>query len=395
VFGAPLWLYALATLAIPLALHFWSRRPRDVIQVGSLKHVTDVAESRSWSARLTEPLLLLLRVGVLASVVLGLASPRIANRRFSARVGQLVLVEPALLRDSASIAADPLLDSLAQSRATVRLLAWGFPKLQLDGTGGPHSSAGLPETGDGGRGTVWDLLVAADRLVAPGGDMLVIARPRIATLGGRRPRLQARVRWHLPPPGGTTSWVVSSWSAPGDTVLTLSGRGDPARVRYELAAHPGGSGECGRCGKVKPVAVTVQSDDSVSRRRLELAALAVGSILGQRVDLSKSGESTDLILTTSPVNDALLRLPEPVVSLSPALARSSLLADSVLAYWPHQPLARDSADPREATLSQALPGTRSGLGPEPRDARIPLLLLALLLFATERWLATRPARRPA
>jgi len=394
VFGAPLWLYALATLAIPLALHFWSRRPRDIIRVGSLKHVTDVAESRSWSARLTEPLLLLLRLGILASIVLGLASPRLANRRFSGRVGHLVLVDPALIRDSASIAADPLLDSLAQSRATIRLLTWDFPKLQLDGAGDPpdQQSRGM---GNAERGTLWDLLVAADRLVAPGGDMLVIARPRITMLGGRRPSLQARVRWHLPPPDGNHSWIASSWNAPGDSVLTVSGRGDAARVRYELAARAGGAGECDRCGKVKPVTVLVQSDDSVNRRRLGLAALAVGSILGQPIELTKSGDASDLILTTAPMSDSLLQRTLPVVSLSPALARSATLADSVLAYWPRQPLARDPADPREATLAQALPGTRAGLGPEPRDGRIPLLLLALLLFATERWLATRPTRRPA
>jgi Aerotolerance regulator N-terminal len=394
VFSAPLWLYALATLAIPLALHLWSRRPREVIRVGSLRHVTDLAEARSWSARLTEPLLLLLRLAILASIVLALAGPRISNARLGRTVGQLVLVEPELLADPAPIRSDPLLDSLARSRATVHLLQWGFPKVQLDGV---KSEFQVPHASPAASGTIWDLLLAADHLVSPGGGMIVIARPRVSALGGRRPALRARVDWHVPPSPPALTWSAARWRTAGDTLVTLTGRGDTRGIRYQSEAAPASRNEhgCDGCTELRPLSVLVAATDAGSSVRLRLAAAAVGALLGQPVRPAASVDSADLVLTTSVLSDSLLRLDRAVASISPAVVASPALADTVLAHWPWQPLARDPADPREVSLAQALPAAGAVHAPDRRDARIPLLLLALVLFTVERWIATRPARRVA
>lgn len=401
MFSAPLWLSALATLLIPLALHLWSRRPRQVIRVGSLRHITDLTEARSWSARLTEPLLLLLRLGILASIVFALAGPRLANGRLSGAVSHLILVEPALLEDSTLVGGDPLLDSLARSRVTVRLLEPGLPRLQLDGERPPFPVPyGRPDGSpvrDGERGTLWDLLVSADRLVSQNGEMLVIARPRVATLGGRRPALRARVIWHVPQSGGKSSWAAARWRTAQDTLITLTGMGDVRRVRYQSLLSPaaGTLNDCAGCAEVRPVALWVSSGDSGSARRLRLAAMAVGGMLGQAVEPAGSAQSADLILTTAELSDSMLRLDRPVASISPAIVGSIALADTVLAYWPWHPLAGDAGDPREISLAQALPRGSSKEAPDQRDARVPLLLLALILFTIERWLSTRPVARSA
>ncbi len=392
MFTAPLWLFALATLAIPLALHLWSRRPRDLIRVGSLRHVADLVEARSWSARLTEPLLLLLRLAILASVVLALAGPRLGGGRLGGTVSQLVLVEPALLADSAVVRADPLLDSLARSRATVRLLTGDLPRLQLDGVISDSGLAGggLPPE----HTTLWDLLLAADRLVSPGGTMLVIARPRVALLGGRRPALAATVRWHIPVAAPERHWLAGRWSVAPDTMLELTGWGSAGGTRYRSrlvkgTVPPG----CGGCADT--VAVLIQAGDTWSRRRVHLAALAVGALLGQTVELAPSPERADLVLATAPRSPPLQSALRPVALLTPVAIGSGALADTVLAHWPRTPLARDLSDPREVTPSQVLPDLGPLSAPERRDARQPLLFLALMLFAVERWLATRPRRSPA
>lgn len=387
MFTAPLWLYALATLAIPLALHLWSRRPRQLIRVGSLRHLADLAEARSWSARLTEPLLLLLRLGILASVVLALAGPRIGPGRLDGRVSQLVLVEPELLTDSALMRQDPLLDSLARSRATVRLLTAGLPRVQLDGwtaeypTDVPRSQVGR----------LWDLLVSADQLVSPGGTILLIARPRLTLLGGRRPSLQAIVSWHAPTSGGPrTTWLAGRWELTPDSSLEVTGWGSARGTGYRTRMLAGISkSKCSPCPRRGAVAISVASRDSVARRRLHLAALAVGAMLGQSVELAARPERADLVLTTAPLTDSLLDSSRPVASVSPAVVGSAALADTVLAHWPWNPLAQDRADPREVSIAQAMPGARAGTTSEQRDARMPLLLLGLMLFAIERWLATR------
>lgn len=393
MFTAPLWLYALATLAIPLALHLWSRRPRQLIRVGSLRHVADLAEARSWSARLTEPLLLLLRLGILASVVLALAGPRIGPNRLDGRVSQVVLVEPELLTDSALVRQDPLLDSLARSRATVRLLTPRLPRVQLDGWSSEYP-ADVPRAQSG---RLWDLLLLADQLVSPGGSILLIARPRVAMLGGRRPALHAAVSWHVPASSpGRTTWLAGRWPVAPDSTLEVTGWGSARGTGYHARVFAGVSKpECDGCGRAGSVMVSVESRDSTARRRLHLAALAVGAMLGQTVELASAPERADLVLTTAPLTDSLLDSSRPVATLSPAIVGTAALADTVLAHWPWNPLSQDRADPREVALAQAMPGTRTIGHSEQRDARPPLLFLALMLFAVERWLATRPRRSVA
>ncbi len=399
MFSAPLWLYGLATLAIPLALHLWSRRPREVIRVGSLRHIAELAEARSWSARLTEPLLLALRLGILACIVLALAGPRFSAGRLGSSVNHLVLIEPALLLDSSLIRSDPLLDSLTRSRATVRLLARGLPRVQLDGVRTefrvPSSEfKGSPlGTRNAERGTLWDLLVSADRLVSPGGEITVIARPRVTTLGGRRPALRARVTWHAPAPPKPATWAAARWRTADDSLLSLTGWGDARGVGYGQARGP--EGACADCPVPRSLAVLTRAADSAGGRRLGLALLAVAGLLGQRVHPVRVADSADLILTTAALNDSLLGLDRPVVSLEPAVVASPTLADSVMAHWPWQPLERDGADPREVSVAQALPAAGSAGPDESRDARTPLLLFALALLGVERWLATRPRRRAA
>ncbi|MFN8654536.1 MAG: BatA domain-containing protein [Gemmatimonadales bacterium] len=386
MFAAPLWLVGLATLAIPLILHFWSRRPRQVIRVGSLRHVEGLAETRSWSARITEPLLLLVRLLLLATVVVALAGPKLGGAVLEGRTSQLVVVEPALIRDSALVAADPLLDSLARSRTPVRLLAPGLPKIQLDGRGGARATA----TGVPPAGSLWDHLLAADRLVAPGGRMLVIARPRVAALGGRRPALHAQIDWHVPADPPTARWRAARWPLSPDSVVEIQGTGGAHETRYQLRVAPV---PCIDCPVPARVSILVAGEDSATRRRLHLAALAVGSLLGQAVEPAATAADADLVVAAGAVDADPGRA--PVLSISPAVAASAALADTLLAHWPGNPLASDTADLRQVSLAQAMPALRIDERFEERNARLPLLLLALMLFAVERWLATRPRRRSA
>lgn len=392
MFTAPLWLYCLASLAIPLALHLWSRRPRGVVRVGSLRHVTELTEARSWSARLTQPLLLALRLAILACAVLGLAGPRFGTGALSGTVSHLVLMEPALLLDTVLIRSDSLLDSLARSRATVRLLKPGLPKVQLDGTRSALRVPGSASAADQ-RGTLWDLLVSADPLVSRNGEMLVIARPRVAVLGGRRPALRARVRWHALPPAGSATWTASRWPAAAETLVTLTGWGGPRGVAYRHARVAGSAGGgCAGCS-LRPIAVLVHAQDAAARRRIRLASVAVAELLGEQMGVARTADVADLILTTTPFTDSLFGSDRPVVSLNPEVVAGPALADTILAHWPWQPLRRDAGDPREASIAQAMPAAGLAGQGGSRDARVPLMALALALFAVERWIGTRTVRR--
>ncbi len=361
MFATPLWLAALAALVIPLALHLWSRRPRQVIRVGTLRHLGEVPPARARSTRLSEPLLLLLRLLILAAIVLALAGPRIRGATLG-RPARLLLVDPAHH-------ADPLLDSLNAARAVVRLLSPGLPERRLPLDPADAAVEPLP---------LWDALRQADPLVADGGTLDIYARPRAARLGAVRPALRSTVRWHAPAAAATRRWLVSLTTLPGDSAEALLGAGNAAGVEYSRLRAPDPGMLPLAAGRTPAPAIPrrLHVPGADSSRRLALAIRAVNEELGQRVTLAAIGDTT--------------------LDLPPHLLSAEALADSLLARWPWRPELADTADPREVSLATVLPRAAAAASVAPLEIRTrELLFLAALLLLLERWLASRPRRRAA
>lgn len=365
MFATPIWLAALAALAIPLLLHLWSRRPRQVVRVGTLRHLGDLPAARARSARLSDPLLLLLRLLILAAIVLGLAGPKL--RGGSAGLpSRLVLVDPALLGDSS-------LDSLAGT--TVHLLTPGIPVVRLTRGMPPDSSQAL---------LTWDALASADQLVAVDGTIDVYARPRLASLGERRPAIRAAVRWHAPTPGTRRTWIADLSRLTGDSIQAIIGDGDATSIGYrrfrttDLNALPLRASAPPR----EPTEQRLSLRVSASPREPATPSQATRLNAGIRAVSAELGQHTTFV--AEPANA------DTTLSFPAGLVESDALADSLLARWPWRPAARDPHDPREVSLAEAVPQaalSRGEMAETPRTRE--LLLLAALLLIVERWLAGR------
>lgn len=416
MFDSPLWLWGLTSLAIPLALHLWSRRPRRIIRVGTLRHLAGLPETRSRSSRLTEPLLLAVRLGVLAAAVLGLAGLRLSARRFAGSTSRLLLVDPELLADSGRVAGEPFLDSLIAARSEVRVLVPGLPEMRL-----PIEPRDLPA----GRAPLWDLLAQADGLIRTGGTLEIVALPRLATLGGKRPKLAAKIHWHVPRTAGPRWGLADAWVTPRDSVAALLINGHASRTELhlvraanrvgvipgtdtpalDLSLAPDGTHrlELLGAGPFDPRRRTVSSAvghrigitgmaDSTLHRRMAAATLAVADELGQTVTLVSNNDSADAIITLNKTPSVATGIFE--ISVADDEARSGALADSVLVRWPWPLIAERSGDPRQVSVSQATPATAAERNPSPEtpNLRIPLLHLAMALLLLERILASRGGR---
>jgi hypothetical protein len=359
MFSTPLWLAAIGTLAIPLLLHLWSRRPRRVIRVGSLRHLRQLPESRERSTRLDNPLLLLLRILVLLLVVLGLAGPR---------YGGAPLGLPASITLIAPDLPPPLRDSLLSLDQSIRLLLPGLPETD-QGMAPATMRDTLP---------LWTALAQADRMVRPGGQIEVYAAPRLARLGQRRPRLQSRVLWHRP--GGVWedhAWVGYAARRADDSLVAVVGTGGPARIEYRRLVL-GDSGKLpGPTTIVDRVdhrlGVSIPARDTALNRRLWLAVEVVAEALGQSARLVPAGGETDTVL-----------------QLPVAVAAAAHLPDSLLARWPWPALDPDRGDPREVSIRQAVPQMGPATPADRPDHGRELLALALLLLLLERWISSRP-----
>lgn len=183
-FAVPGALIALTALAVPIALHLWSRRTEQPLRVGSIALFAAAPPPATRRPRIEDFRLLLLRCGVLAALSLALAGPY--WRSDSRVVGATwALVTPEVAADAAS---RPLLDSLRSSGAELHTLA---------------------------AGPIWSLLREADYSAPPGTRFVVVAPNRGAI--GERPTLRAPVSWIVPPlrmaERGTGGEDRVSWSA--------------------------------------------------------------------------------------------------------------------------------------------------------------------------------------
>lgn len=119
-FSHPAMLWALTSLAIPLAIHLLSRKEGKVIRMGSIRHIEETSTRQFRGIRLNEILLLALR-----SLIVIIAVSLLAGLRWTgSRNQQWVLVEPGLENNTMI---KPVLDSLQQQGFEWHSLAPGFP----------------------------------------------------------------------------------------------------------------------------------------------------------------------------------------------------------------------------------------------------------------------------
>ena len=134
---APLALWGLLALAVPLLLHLRRRRVGRTIQVGSLRHLETLPTAERRGPRVRDPLRLLLRLSILALLVLVLAGPALDRVHEDQR--------PLVLVDSSS--------------------------------------------------APWDLVAQVDDSLAPGIPLTVVATRSSDRYSGPRPLVRRKVTW--------------------------------------------------------------------------------------------------------------------------------------------------------------------------------------------------------
>jgi len=269
---SPLWLAALAALAIPVFLHLRRQRVGRRIQVGSLRHLSGAALPRRRRLRIRDPWLLALRSAILAALVLALAGPALTHRL---RPQHWAVLAPEL---AGSARAEPVVDSLRRAGAQIRLLAPGFPMA------GSHGSAGVRTTNPL---DFWSLLAAADAELPAGSDIVAIVPPRLSLLRGSRPRLASAVTIRATSRDtGDMATVEAAWRR-GDSVSRLIARlkdGGTARSIVTGPARPADSLVSAADSLVVRIfADSARRDDA---RFMRAAVNATAAVLGVAVDIA-------------------------------------------------------------------------------------------------------------
>ncbi|NOT73940.1 MAG: hypothetical protein HOP08_03360 [Cyclobacteriaceae bacterium] len=169
----PIFLWALAGLAIPVAIHLLSRKEGKVIRLGSIRHVQETSTKQFKSLRLNELLLLALRCLLIILFSLLLSGPHWKSTNNK----KWVLIEKGLENQKQVTS---ILDSLKDQGYESRWLAKDFPLLKDSAEWKPLSNY---------RRIVNDILLTQTS------EVLVFAQNKVSGFSGTRSFVPDHIRW--------------------------------------------------------------------------------------------------------------------------------------------------------------------------------------------------------
>ena len=271
---------------MPLAIHVWSKKEARTLKVGSVELLVGSHARQSSNLQISEWLLLLLRMAIVALAVLLMAGPRWKVPGKADRVAYLV--EPSLAGDPGLV---PVLDSLA-AKAGVSLLQEGFPPWEN----------GMEIT-DHGTPPYWQLVQMMDSL-AP--DSLVIfARAHVRGIKGMRPPTHKKIHWVVQGEGEEIETpLLAERGAQGMVTVSLLSQGQGTRYKNRplpdgLSMEKGDSLPLSWGGSLRMlplikldslrvhIYVGTQADHSLPY--IQAALSAVSRYLGRNLDLKRYG----------------------------------------------------------------------------------------------------------
>ena len=173
----PTYLWALLGLAIPIAIHLWSKKEGKTIKIGSIKLLSEADSRQSSSISLNELLLLFLRLSIITLLVLAMAEPQI--RRNTTNTPLTYIVEPSLINNEKF---SPLIDSLS-AKSSIKLLQSGFPEFKADEF--EETNFKTPN--------YWQL--AKDMETLRSDSIVVFTNAFVTGLNGKRPVVDKKIEW--------------------------------------------------------------------------------------------------------------------------------------------------------------------------------------------------------
>jgi hypothetical protein len=174
-FLQPSYLWGLVALAIPIAIHLWSRKKVRTIKVGSILFIPETKSNQSNSIQLNEWLLLVMRCLIISLLVSILAQPQLTKNGIQQEVAYVF--EPSLL------ATQDGMNRFAQiPREGRRLLQTGFPEWEQ---GDVINLEEFPN--------YWQLAQEMDQI--PADSVVVFTNAFAKALKGKRPTLSTKINW--------------------------------------------------------------------------------------------------------------------------------------------------------------------------------------------------------
>ncbi len=220
----PIFLWSLLLLAIPIAVHLFSKKTPRRIKVGSVRLLLQT-ESRSVRrvVKFHDPLLFVLRALIVSWLALLVATPEIAcNDKASEK--SWILIEPTLALEEQPAEFHQTIDSLVKVGYEIRWLESNFPT---------HSHA----TEETHMLDLWSLLAQADKQKRDTLPFFVASTRRETSLQGKRPTLSRQIRW-IEAQAEETMWIERLAQLSDDSLFVVVGISSPTETRFQHLIVP-------------------------------------------------------------------------------------------------------------------------------------------------------------
>ncbi len=212
---APAGLLGLLALAVPVAIHLISRGRGRRVLIGNIELLRTARQTRVTTLRLTQWLLLLLRVLIVLVATLLLA--RFAVQGLGSVAAGVSYITPGWLRAASEYERAELL----ALEPAARVLVAGYPEAGDYTTGEPDPDY-----------AVWPLLAERLSTLRHAGAVEVFAEPGIAAFGHHRPALPNEIRWRL----GSVPAATMAFDSRGLVIHDRDRVDDARRVERALEA---------------------------------------------------------------------------------------------------------------------------------------------------------------
>ncbi|RNI23536.1 BatA domain-containing protein [Rufibacter latericius] len=231
----PTWLWAAASVAVPIAIHLWNKKPARTVQVGSIRWLKPSESKKLSSLYLSDFWLLLLRCVLLVLLALVLAGPR-WKHQVPTVAEKHAYLHPELFQAHYLPQISATVDSLALKGWQIHRLQPGFPKLALneETTLKTFQTDSLPPD----TTNAWAMLRVLNRSLPQNAQAWIFTTDLLRHHRGEYPAMRAGITWIPVSAPQTNIWLQEAYAIPSGQLLLRFMKSDAQHVTLEERKIP-------------------------------------------------------------------------------------------------------------------------------------------------------------
>lgn len=223
----PIWLFAIAGIAIPLIIHLWNIREGKTLRVGSILLLQKSARSQARSLRLKDIFLLILRCLLIFTLAFLLAKPTWQKRLTSINKKGWILIEKESLHEAYKNF-KPAIDSLIKAGYKFHYFNRGFGLDKLE-----DALKKTVDTNTEIKVSYWTLLKQLNEELPSELPVYLFTNNKLKRFTGTRPEVSINLQWIIYSSGNTiTKPIVKAYKTPADSIRIIVANSKPAATFY-------------------------------------------------------------------------------------------------------------------------------------------------------------------